>query len=66
MVGTDPRTPPALKEGLRTPPSPKPIVFLGLIAVIPTSDDLPGETLEVVGAFAIRGVLHGLLRLELL
>ena len=31
----------------------KPIVFRGLIAVIPTSDELPEKTLEVVGAFAV-------------
>ena len=44
----------------------KPVVLLGLIAVIPTNDDLLRETLDVVIAFVIWGVLHGIVHLELL
>ena len=45
---------------------PKPVVLLGLVAIISTSDDLPRETLEVVGALVVRGVLYGVLCFELL
>ena len=45
---------------------PKPVVLPGLVAIIPTSDDLPRETLEVVGALVVRGVLYGVLCSELL
>ena len=41
-------------------------MFLGLVTVIPTSYDLLGEALEVVRALAFQGVLHGILRSELL
>ena len=46
--------------------SPKPVVFLGLVAVVPTTDNLPGKTLKVIGDVTVRGVLHGIVCSELL
>ena len=46
--------------------SPEPVVLPSFIAVIPTNDDLLGETLEIVRALAIRGVLHGVVSSKLL
>ena len=60
------QTPLALEGDFPCTSGPEPIVFLGLIAVIPTSDDLPEKTLEVVGAFTIRGILHSIVCSELL
>ena len=48
-----------LRRGFSGTSGPKPIVFLGFIAVILTSDDLPRKTLEVIGAFTIWEILHG-------
>ena len=45
---------------------PKPIVLSGLIAVVPTSNDLSRKTLEIVGAFAVWRVLQGVVYSELL
>ena len=45
---------------------PEPIVFLGLIVVIPTIYDLPEKTLEVVGAFTVWEILHGMVCSKLL
>ena len=45
---------------------PKPVVLPGFITVILTSNDLPRETLEVVKAFVIWGVLHGVVCSKLL
>ena len=42
------------------------VVFLGLIDVILTSDDLPRKTLEVIRTFTVRGILHDLVCSELL
>ena len=49
-----------LKRGFLCTSGLKPIVFPGLIVVILTSDDLPKKTLEIVGAFAVWGVLHSI------
>ena len=55
-----------LKRGLPHIYGLKPIVFPGLIAIIPTGDDLTGKILEIVGTVAVWGVLHGVLCSELL
>ena len=55
-----------LKRGLPRTSGPKPIVFPGLVAVIPADDDLTRKTLEVVGTVTVWGVLQGILCSELL
>ena len=55
-----------LRRGFPCISDPEPIVLLGLIAVILTSDDLPGETLEIIEAFTIWGVLHNIVCSKLL
>ena len=55
-----------MRRGFPRTFGPEPIVFLGLIVVIPTSDDLPRKALEVVGAFTIGGILHGIVCSEFL
>ena len=60
------RTPPPrkllqhLRRGFPRTPSPKPKVFLGLIVIILTSDDLPRKTLDVIWAFTVWRILHGI------
>ena len=60
------RTPSTLEKRFPHSFDPEPIVFLGLIVVIPTNDDLPGKTLEVIGAFIVWGIHHGIVCSELL
>ena len=55
-----------MRRGLPRISGPKPIVFPGLVAVIPVGDDLIGKTLEVIRAVGVWGVLHGILCSELL
>ena len=54
--------PPKLLElpGMRFPRTsgPKPVILLGLYAVISTYNDVPLETLEVVRVVTVEGVLH--------
>ena len=44
----------------------QPVVFLGLVNVVSTSNDLPRKTLEIIGVFIVRGVLHSIMSSELL
>ena len=55
-----------LRRGLPRTSGQKLIVFLGLVVVIPASDDLTRKTLEIIGAIIVWGVLHGILCSELL
>ena len=66
MVSTDLLNSLVPEEGFPCTFGPKPVVFPGLVVVVPTSDDLPRKTLEVIGAVAVWGVLHNIVCSKLL
>ena len=55
-----------MERGLPHIFDPKLAVFPGLVVIIPTCDDMPGKTLEIVGVVVVQGVLHSVLCPELL
>ena len=55
-----------LGRGFPRASGPEPVVLPYLITIVPTSNDLPCEALEVVRAFIVRGILNRVLGSELL